>query len=226
MDYKTGDVIYANPLATKEDVADFRLEGDACITFPRECMRLEQAYERDPEKKLHANFVLWCPKDFPDDIAVSWDFTPRSDAGLAMFWMSAAGRNGEDLFDPVLAPRSGDYAQYHSGDINAYHISYYRRNPGEINFQTCNLRKSFGFHMACQGADPLPGSRDAKGPYRIQAIKCGAQVRFSINGLEIFDWEDDGRAYGAVLGGGKIGFRQMAGLVADYANLEVRSVTT
>ena len=70
----------------------------------------------------------------------------------------------------------------------------------------------------------MPGSRDATGSYRIQLIKCGALVQFSINELEIFTWEDDGRTYGPVLSGGKIGFRQMAGLIAEYGNLEVREV--
>ncbi len=31
------------------------------------------------------------------------------------------------LFDPSLAPRAGEYNQYHHGDINAYHLSYFRR---------------------------------------------------------------------------------------------------
>jgi len=96
--------------------------------------------------------------------------------------------------------------------------------PEERAFHTCNLRKSYGFHMVAQGADPIPPVADATPPYRIQVIKCGAEVAFSINELPIFNWRDDGISYGPVLGGGKIGLRQMAPLVGEYANLIVRRV--
>lgn len=56
----------------------------------------------------------------------------------------------------------------------------------------------------------------------MKLVKDRAYVSFSINGLPILEWTDDGRRYGPVYGGGKIGFRQMAPLVADYANFEVR----
>lgn len=186
---------------------------------------MEQAYERDPEAGRHANFVFWCDRDFPDNISVSWDFRPITDAGLAMIWIAATGRNGEDLFDPGLAQRDGNYPQYHHGDINALHASYYRRNPNEISFRTCNLRKSYGFHMACRGGDPIPDARYAAAPYRMQVVKYGPHFRFQINDLQILDWTDDGFSCGPILTNGKIGFRQMAGLIAEYADLKVHSVT-
>ena len=37
----------------------------------------------------------------------------------------------------------------------------------------------------------------------------------------MFSWQDDGEEYGAVLGGGKIGFRQMAPLIGEYSDLKV-----
>ena len=111
---------------------------------------------------------------------------------------------------------------YHHGDLNALHISYFRRkHPSERAFHTCNLRKSFGFHMVAQGADPLPGVADAQPPYHVRLIKAGPHVQFAINELTVLDWTDDGTSYGPVLEGGKIGFRQMAPLIAEYANLKV-----
>ena len=224
MEFVLGKLLYENALACHDDIQGFRLEGDACITFPRGYMRMENAYERTKEKGLHANFILWCPRDFPDKIAVSWRFRPLTDAGLAMIWIAAKGRNNEDLFDPELAPRNGDYGQYHHGDINALHASYYRRNPTEIGFRTCNLRKSYGFHLVCQGGDPLPDAKYATQPYRIQVIKYGPHLRFSMNDVALFHWVDDGHSYGPALSGGTIGFRQMAGLIAEYADLEVHEV--
>ncbi len=216
--------LYANPLAKPEDIADFHLEGDACITFPRERMRLEQAYEGEIEKGFHANFVLWCPEEFPPDIAMFWKFLPHSDRGLAMAWIAAKGRGGESIFDSALKARSGDYPQYHHGDIDAYHLSYFRRNPSEIAFQTCNLRKSHGFHLVARSPDPLPASRDAAEPYDLCLLKCGRRLEFSINQMPVLSWDDDGSVGGPPLGGGKVGFRQMAGLIADYRDLRVHRV--
>lgn len=220
-----GALLYENPLACAEDVAGFRLEGAAALSFPHGRMRMKNAHERDSGKGRHANFNFWCERDFPDNIVASWDFRPLTDAGLAMFWIAAKGHHGEDLFDPGLAPRDGDYPQYHHGDIDALHISYFRRNPGEIEFRTCNLRKSFGFHLACQGGDPLPDAQYAHKPYRVEVVKAGPHVRFSINDVMLFHWSDDGRCFGPVLDTGKIGFRQMAGLIAEYANLQVHEAS-
>ena len=129
------------------------------------------------------------------------------------------------LLSSDLAPRTGPYDQYHSGDINALHVSYFRRkHPRERTFTTCNLRKSHGFHLVAQGADPLPGIADMKASYRISLLKSGPHVRFAIDGLECFRWVDDGQATGAVLAGGKIGFRQMTPLIAEYANLTVHAL--
>lgn len=221
--YAFGDPLYENPLARENDVDGFVLEGDAKISFPDGRMRMENA--RDPSEGQKSNFVYWCPEVFPDDIAVSWKFTPLREPGLCILFFGAQGRNGEDLFDPSLSERTGEYNTYHSGDINALHVSYFRRkHPHERAFQTCNLRKSHGFHLVCKGADPLPSVEDADPPYEILLVKCGAEVAFFINELPIFTWIDDGETYGPLIGGGRIGFRQMAPLVAEYADLTVRSV--
>ena len=42
--------------------------------------------------------------------------------------------------------------------------------------------------------------------------------------VTIFSWEDEGKIYGPVLDEGKIGFRQMTPLIAEYSNLVVRKV--
>jgi hypothetical protein len=218
--YAPTGLLYTNPLAGPADVAGWRLEGDAHITFPNGRMRIENA--RDAGEGQAANLVYWCPEAFPDNIAVSWDFWPVREPGLCILFFAARGRQGEDLFDPALAPRAGIYNQYHHGDIDALHVSYFRRkNPSERVFHTCNLRKSHGFHLVAQGADPIPDVADATPPYRIQLIKAGPVVEFSIDDLLIFHWEDDGTTFGPILGDGTIGFRQMAPLIGEYANLTV-----
>lgn len=220
-----GDLIYENPLSRHQDVADFIREGQPVISFPQGRMRLENGLSA--EQGQAANYLFWCPKVFPADIAVRWEFRPFYEPGLAMFWIAAMGKDGKDLFDPSLAKRDGNYRQYHSGDINAYHLSYFRRKnvEHERTFHTCNMRKSCGFHLVTQGGDPIPSVEDIINPYTIQVIKCGNQIQFSINDLVIYDWTDDGETFGPLLGEGYIGFRQMAPLIAEYANLTVHAVT-
>lgn len=217
---KNGECIYKNALKSDQDIKSFVLEGSARITFPEGRMRMENAMSADQGQK--ANYVLWCPEDFPSDVYIQWKFWPIKEPGLCILFFSAAGRNGEDLFDPSLQARTGEYNLYHHGDINAYHVSYFRRKEAdERAFHTCNLRKSYGFHLTAQGGDPIPDADEAASPYTLGVLKYQEQVRFFVNDMEVFCYLDDGRTYGPRLGGGKIGFRQLAPLVAEYADLEV-----
>ena len=44
---------------------------------------------------------------------------------------------------------------------------------------------------------------------------------FFVDGLLVFTFEDDGSSYGPLLGGGRIGFRQLAPMAGEYGNLKV-----
>ena len=216
-------LIYHNPLRCPEDVKDFILEGSAKISFEDGKMRLENAMDASNGQK--ANYVLWCPEDFPSDVYIEWDFRPLREPGLCILFFAARGKEGESIFDEKLTERTGEYVQYHHGDINAFHVSYFRRKePDERAFHTCNLRKSYGFHLVAQGADPIPGVEDAKEMYHIGMLKKGNVVKFYVNDLEVFSFEDDGKTYGDLLKGGKIGFRQLAPLVAEYSDLKVYEI--
>ncbi len=218
--FKNATLIYENGLSCEEDLNGFRLEGNAKITFPNGRMRMEN--EMDVTLGQKANYVLWCPEEFPSDVYIEWDFLPIREPGLCILFFAAKGRNGETLFSETLSERTGEYVQYHHGDINAFHVSYFRRKePDERAFHTCNLRKSYGFHLVAQGGDPIPDADEVEQPYKIGVLKKGTEVRFYINEMEIFCFEDDGESYGELLTGGKIGFRQLAPLVAEYANLKV-----
>lgn len=217
------ELIYENKLSCEADVADFRMEGSANIYFVDGKMRMSSALSETLGQK--ANFVYWCPVDFPGNVMIEWDFRPIEEPGLAIMFFCAKGCNGEDLFDEKLQPRDGQYNLYHSGDINAYHVSYFRRKwDDERGFHTCNLRKSKGFHLVCQGADPIPDCKDAFESYHICVSKKNGSIEFAVNDLVVFSWVDDGKSYGEILGGGKIGFRQMAPMIGEYSNLRVYAI--
>ncbi|MBQ7920035.1 MAG: DUF1961 family protein [Lachnospiraceae bacterium] len=217
------ELIYQNSLSCEEDIKGFVLEGSAKISFEEGKMRLENAMDAANGQK--ANYVLWCPEDFPSDVFIEWDFRPLREPGLCILFFAAQGINGESIFDESLTKRTGEYTQYHHGEINAFHVSYFRRKePDERAFHTCNLRKSYGFHLVAQGADPIPEVEDAKEMYHIGVWKKGNVIKFYVNELEVFSFEDDGETYGDLLEGGKIGFRQLAPLVAEYSNLRVYKI--
>ena len=55
----------------------------------------------------------------------------------------------------------------------------------------------------------------------MEVVKDGPDVSFSVNGLTLFEWTDQSEN---VLGGGRLGFRQMAPLKAAYRNLTVEKI--
>lgn len=218
------EVLLDAPLAAADEVAAWPIEGPGVLSFPLGRMRFEST--GDPDDGQMANTVVWCDKEWPDHIRVSWDFYPLREPGLAILFFAAVGHGGRSVLDPSLAQRTGPYEQYMRGDIDALHVSYFRRRlPKEIRFHTSNLRKSHGFHLVCQGADPIPTIHQVDPPYRISLVKSGPWVRFAIDDLELWRWCDDGETYGPILTGGHIGFRQMAPFIAEYANLLIERIT-
>lgn len=209
-------LLYRNALTGPDDIADWIAEGPVDARRGDDGLLLSSGGGHDD------HWTLWCPEVFGDRIRVTWEFSPREEPGLAMLFFGAAAAAGGGIFDPGLAPRSGAYPQYHSSDLRTLHVSYFRRRwDDERAFHTANLRKSPGFHLVAQGADPLPPVRDARGSfYRIELVHDAGRVQFSIDGLPLFQWDDD-ETTGPRAGAGRIGFRQMAPLTAAYRNLEV-----
>ncbi|MDS0527978.1 YesU family protein [Clostridium sp. SHJSY1] len=219
--FEQGSCIYKNIFDSKDSVKDWVAEGQVDVNFVKEGIVLKNKLDADVYGD-NAHWLFWCPIDFPDKIIIEWDFLPKSEYGLCMFFFSAKGKNGESIFSKNLPERHGVYPEYHSGAINAFHLSYYRRKyPTERMFNTCNLRKSYGFHLAKMGADPIPSVKNVIEPYHIKLIKYKEIVQFYINDLLILDWEDNGVDFGKVIKDGKIGFRQMAPMEAIYSNLYV-----
>lgn len=216
-----GALLYQNALAASSDLDGFIIEGQADATIQDGTLRLASVL--DPSLGQAANYLYWCPQDLPADVWIEWDFWPESERGLCMFFFSARGRRGEDLFDPDLPARTGEYRQYNRGEIDAFHASYYRRRAEQSKLNLCNLRKSHGFHLVASAPDPIPAAHRATPPYHLRLLKAGPQVAFWINDLPILHYLDDGETHGPLLGGGKLGFRQMAPMVARYANLRVHA---
>ncbi|KAF1955371.1 YesU protein [Byssothecium circinans] len=213
-------LLYRNTFNSTASISTWIPEGPLNASITNNTLELRGAGAPDDY------FVYWLPESFPDRIRITWDFSPIQEPGLAMFFFGASSLvDGGSIFNASLAPRNGSYPQYHSGDIRTLHASYFRRRwPEERAFHLANLRKSPGFNLVAQGADPLPSVVDTGGAfYRVEVVKDGPEVTFKINGLVLFEWADGGDddGTGPVVGGGSIGLRQMQPLVARYRNLEV-----
>lgn len=207
--------VLSNPLRKLSDLEGWIAEG------PHRARETPEGLEFSSEGDDNAHWVLWCPEVFGSRIRIRWEFSPRSEHGLAMLFFGASSLNGGSIFDGGLQPRSGTYAQYHSSDISTLHASYFRRrHPSERSFHVANLRKAPGGHLVAQGADPLPSVADSDGFYRMEVVKDGAQVSMFVNDLQVWKWTDDD-SLGPRVTSGHVGFRQMSPLVACYRNLHV-----
>ncbi|WP_143316745.1 DUF1961 family protein [Clostridium sp. HBUAS56017] len=220
-EFSRGKCIYKNLFESEQSIKDWYAEGEVDIKLNEGELVLKNKLDAELCGDS-AHFVFWCPKDFEDRIIIEWEFQPLSDHGLCMIFFSAKGKNGEDIFSDTLPKRHGIYPEYHSGAINALHLSYYRRKYiSERKFNTCNLRKSCGFNLVKLQADPIPSLPNVIEPYHMRLVKYDEFVQFYIDDLLVLSWEDDGKSFGDILRDGKIGFRQMAPMKATYSNLYV-----
>jgi hypothetical protein len=105
IDFKKGGLFYQNPLASKEDVADWIMEGPGVTEFKEGWMHMYS-----PDEKFH--HVYWCPKDFPGSFIAEWELqNQETDAGLCIVFFAAKGNTGEDIFDPSFPKRDGTFNQ-------------------------------------------------------------------------------------------------------------------
>ncbi|CAO2656032.1 Nn.00g048350.m01.CDS01 [Neocucurbitaria sp. VM-36] len=210
-------LLYRNTFNSSNAIATWIAEGPLKATVSNNTLELAGAGGPDDY------FVYWLPEIFPDRIRITWEFSPIQEPGLAMFFFGATSVAGGSIFDQGLKPRNGSYPQYHSSDIRLLHASYFRRRwPEERAFSVANLRKSPGFNLVAQGADPLPTVADAKGAfYKVEVIKDKREVSFSINGLLLFSFDDTKTDTGPIVREGRIALRQMQPLIARYRNLEI-----
>ncbi|MHC4511400.1 MAG: DUF1961 family protein, partial [Planctomycetota bacterium] len=112
--------------------------------------------------------------------------------GLNIVFFNARGINGESIFDPTLQERNGVFKQYHSGDLNNYHVSYW---AGDRGFS--NLRKNRGFHLVSSGKDYIIAG-DPNAFQTVQIYKRAEKIRVTVDGLVAVAFDDDGKTFGSV----------------------------
>lgn len=216
-----GDVDWAHPVyeTTFDDPAElgrWKLEGGKRAAIEGGNLILENSKTEKEEEKDH--LVFWLDRVFPADFLLEFTIRPQNRKdGLAIVFFNARGVNGENIFDPALKPRDGVFKQYHSGDLNNYHISYWAGDRG-----TANIRKNKGFNLVATGPDLISGGT-AEAFQTVRIYKRGGSIRLIVDDVISAAWDDDGVAYGPVhTHDGWIGLRQMEhALRCDYGELKV-----
>ncbi len=206
--------VYASGFDHADALKDWKLEGGTRMSIADGVLVLESAAA--PDSKNH--LVCWLTREMPADFLLEFKLRPRDrKEGLNIIFFNARGRKGENIFDPALQPRTGDFKQYHSGDLNNYHISYWAGDRG-----SANVRKNSGFALVATGPDLVAGA--AAGAWQtIRLYKRGGLIRLTIDDIVSVAFDDDGLTHGPVwTHTGWIGLRQMAHtLRCDYDDVRI-----
>lgn len=167
------------------------------------------------------HLVCWLTKEMPAEFLLEFTVRPQNrKEGLNIVFFSTRGAKGESIFDPALKPRTGVFNQYHSSDINGYHLSYWAGDRG-----TANVRKNAGFKLVASGPDRVvDGPGDAFQVVRV--YKRGGTIRLMVDDIISVAFDDDGKTHGPVWNhSGWIGLRQMGHTGrGEYDSLKVYPV--
>lgn len=209
LDFPDADVehpVYATTFDDPAVLQDWKLEGGQRMYIEDGHLVLESDRETTRSTGKANHLVCWLTKEMPADFLLEFTVCPeKRDRGLNIVFFNARGRGGERIFDSALSPRDGTFSQYHSGDLDNYHISYWSGGRG-----TSNLRKNHGFHLAAVGRDLIETGKE--GEFQtVRIYKRGGKVRLTVDGVLSLAYDDDGKTWGPIHNHtGWIGLRQMA----------------
>jgi len=197
--------IYQTGFDTADALIDWRLEGGKSMSVVDGRLVLESAPGSVRSEANANHLVCWLTKEVPADFLLEFAVRPQNRVqGLNIVFFNARGLHGQSVFDAALAPRDGLFKQYHSGDLNNYHISYWAGDRG-----TVNVRKNRGFYLVAVGKDLIAGA-PADAWQTVRLYKRGGKIRLMVDDVISVAYDDDGQTYGSVwTHAGWIGLRQM-----------------
>ena len=212
------DVAWTQPLYVVDfdreaDLAEWRLEGGKRVSIADGRLVLES----EPGRRDN-HLVCWLTRELPADFLLEFAMRPQNrEEGLTILFFGTRGTGGRSVFDPTLQPRNGVFRQYHSGDLNGYHVSYWAGERG-----TANIRKNAGFKLVATGPD-LVRAAPAGRFQTIRVYKRGGTIRVMVDDTISVAFDDDGITHGPVWNqAGWIGLRHMGHTVrSEYEYLKV-----
>ena len=203
--------VYQTAFNDPAELKNWKLEGGRRASIEQGRLVLENSDKDD-------HLVCWLKTEAPADFLLEFSVRPQNrKEGLNIVFFNARGARSESVFDPTLKPRNGNFRQYHSGDLNNYHISYWAPNRG-----TVNVRKNAGFHLVATGTD-LIADAPADAFQVVRLYKRGGKIRLMVGDIIAVAFDDDGKANGPVwTHSGWIALRQMGHTArCEYEHLKI-----
>ncbi len=155
----------------------------------------------------------------PDQIAVSYELTVHSQAGLVINYLAMRGINGESVLDPTsgLPARDGIMANYWASEfgLQSYHLSFTRYNDKGVHTGTANIRRNPGGLLVGHGVDPV---REVGRAFKLRITKDRGAVQLFVDGVLAMACVDHATNLGPIPDGGHFGFR----LVGDDVRVTVK----
>lgn len=192
--------VYRTGFDTNSVLQDWRMEGGQRASVIQGRLVLENT----PGQK-ESHLVYWLNRETPGDFLLEFTVRPQNrHEGLNIVFFNTRGAHGENIFDPALKPRNAVFPQYHSSDLNGYHISYW---AGARGF--ANVRKNTGFKLVATGPDRVVDAPAEKFQV-VRVYKRAGTIRLTIDDVIEVAYDDDGTTDGPVWNhSGWIGLRQM-----------------
>lgn len=159
----------------------------------------------------------------PENFKFEYDFTPVSASGFFLIFFCQQYHAGADILsrlDSIPSFATADdlpvtlFNKYVHWKIDGYHISYRRNQTAD-----CNFRKNTGLQLLRkqQLNYLLPQNKMV----HIVLTKQGSRFVLKVDNNIYMDYTDDGRSFGPVLEGGRIGLRQVYDSEGNYDNVKL-----
>ena len=157
----------------------------------------------DCKSKMGFHGVMaFCKQDFPDNIAIEYDFVVEQHNGLFITFVAMTDVNGGDAL-AVDPPRTGVFEDYYNG-TRSYHVSICRYEDDGTHTGVSNWRRNPGLHLMVSGKD---WCTEANKKYHVKIIKRGPHCKVEVDGKPGAEFTDPQKLPGAIPAGGKFGFR-------------------
>jgi len=175
----------------------------------------------DCKSKMGMHGVMaFCKQDFPDNIAIDFDFICEKHNGLFITFIAMTDLNGGDAL-AVKPPRTGVFEDYYNG-TRSYHVSICRYEDDGKHTGVSNWRRNPGLNLMVSGKDLCT---EANRKYHVKIIKRGPQCRVEVDGQPGAEFVDPQKLPGPIPAGGKFGFRAIgADAIFRVSNLKVTAI--
>ena len=176
----------------------------------------------DCKSKMGMHGVMaFCKQDFPDNIAIEFDFVCEKHNGLFITFVAMTDLSGGDAL-AVQPPRTGVFEDYYNG-TRSYHVSICRYEDDGKHTGVSNWRRNPGLHLMNSGKDLCT---ETGKKYHVKITKKGPACRIEVDGQPGAEFVDPQTLPGPIPTGGKIGFRAIgAKAVFRISNLKVMALT-